>query len=569
MEIPSFDGQNPHVWLFKSELFFNMQLIPEEFKIRLAGLKMEGGAASWFQWVHAGGTVQSWDEFAQAVCQRFGGTAYMDLRGVLSKLSQSGSLQDYVKEFEELMNQVPGLDDSMLFSFFVSGLNMELCSVIQVHWPANLQQAMQLAFAYDAYHQELCSPFYGQSKKHRWKNNAHPTSTSSTMLQNNANPSAPLLPTPPSLPIKKLLQEELKKKRELGLCYTCEEKWTMGHRCKSRMLLLIAEPDDDGVEGEEEIVWCPESNNVFPQEGLLNSLSMPSNNQIMQLEEMIRNKMVGVLVDSGSSHNFIQKELALELGIPLVQTKCMKVVLDKVPKELWEVLMKYHRVFEVPRSLPPSSEIDHSIHLIEGSKPVNVKPYRYPHFQKAEIEKQVKELMSTGFIQESKSPYSSPVLNSLQEHIQHLEISLNCLSTHEFFVKLSKCSFAVDEIDYLGHLVSGLGVKSDPAKVAAMVQWPRPQTVKQLRAFLGLTGYYRRFAKGYASIATPLTNLLSQEAWQWSIEAQTDASNSGIGAVLTQKGKPISFFSKKLGPRLAAASTYIKEFTAIIEAVKE
>ncbi|KAL9450635.1 hypothetical protein AB3S75_012375 [Citrus x aurantiifolia] len=130
-----------------------------------------------------------------------------------------------------------------------------------------------------------------------------------------------------------------------------------------------------------------------------------------------------------------------------------------------------------------------------------------------------------------------------------------------------------------------------------MVEWPLPQTVKQLRGFLGLTGYYRRFIRGYASITAPLTDLLCKEAFHWSPAAsdafmtlknamvaapvlhlpdfelefviETDASNIGIGAVLMQRGHPISYFSQKLGPRLRVASTYIKELHAIVAAVQK
>jgi hypothetical protein len=162
-------------------------------------------------------------------------------------------------------------------------------------------------------------------------------------------------------------------------------------------------------------------------------------------------------------------------------------------------------------------------------------------------------------------------------------------------VKLSKCLFCQESIEYLGHIVSAQGVHADPSKLEAMVKWPIPTTVKQLRGFLGLTGYYRRFIANYASIAAPLTNLLRRDSFSWSPAAsaafealkhamvaapvlhlpdfskefviETDASNIGLRAVLMQDGHPLAFFSKKLGPKMQAASTYIKELHAITEAV--
>jgi hypothetical protein len=104
---------------------------------------------------------------------------------------------------------------------------------------------------------------------------------------------------------------------------------------------------------------------------------------------------------------------------------------------------------------------------------------------------------------------------NLEDHIQHLELVFKCLLENTFYLKLSKCSFGQNSIAYLGHIVSAEGVGPDNEKVQAMINWPCPTTVKQLRGFLGLTGFYRKFVKGYASIASPLTDLLKKEAFVW------------------------------------------------------
>lgn len=81
----------------------------------------------------------------------------------------------------------------------------------------------------------------------------------------------------------------------------------------------------------------------------------------------------------------------------------------------------------------------------------------------------------------------------LQSHVQHLTQVLDCLRSHSLFAKLSKCHFAATTMDYLGHVISQQGVRPDAIKVEAMLAWPRPVNIKQLRGFLGLTGYYRKF----------------------------------------------------------------------------
>ncbi|MCI18491.1 enzymatic polyprotein, partial [Trifolium medium] len=97
---------------------------------------------------------------------------------------------------------------------------------------------------------------------------------------------------------------------------------------------------------------------------------------------------------------------------------------------------------------------------------------------------------------------------TLEEHLVHLHTVFDRLLQHQFFLKQSKCTLAQNSISYLGHIVSSQGVGPDPEKIRAMVDWPVPSNLKQLRGFLGLTGFYRKFVAHYARIATPLTNLL-------------------------------------------------------------
>lgn len=178
---------------------------------------------------------------------------------------------------------------------------------------------------------------------------------------------------------------------------------------------------------------------------------------------------------------------------------------------------------------------------------------------------------------------------TLEDHIQHLRQVFSLLSKDQWKVKFSKCRFAQRSISYLGHVVSKDGISPDPSKIEAVQQWPTPQNIKDLRSFLGLSGYYRKFVRNYALLARPLTDLLKKGTpfvWttvdQGAFEAlksalvsapvlalpdfnkpfqiQTDACDSGVGAVLLQDGHPLAFVSKALGPRTRALSTYEKEF---------
>jgi len=83
----------------------------------------------------------------------------------------------------------------------------------------------------------------------------------------------------------------------------------------------------------------------------------------------------------------------------------------------------------------------------------------------------------------------------------HVQQTFEILRQHQFFVKESKCAFRQQELEYLGHIITNHGVKVDDSKIAAMVAWPRPTNISELRGFLGLTRYYRKFVQNYGNIA--------------------------------------------------------------------
>ena len=194
-----------------------------------------------------------------------------------------------------------------------------------------------------------------------------------------------------------------------------------------------------------------------------------------------------------------------------------------------------------------------------------------------------------------------------KEHLDHVKQVFLRLRDNNLTAKPKKCQFGMTECFYLGHVVGNGPVKPDPEKIRAVHDYPTPETKKQVRSFLGLTGYYRKFIENYVTIAAPLTDLTKKrlpDKVQWTKECeeafmmlkhilcsspvlanpdfdkqfilQTDASNRGVGAVLSQKDaegrdKPIAFFSRKLLPREQRYSTVKQECLAIklgVEAFK-
>ena len=103
--------------------------------------------------------------------------------------------------------------------------------------------------------------------------------------------------------------------------------------------------------------------------------------------------------------------------------------------------------------------------------------------------------------------------SSLPQHVYHLEQVFQCLLDSQFYLKLSKCLFAQRQLEYLGHIISAARVQPDPSKIQAVLTWPPPANIKALCSFLGFIGFYRKFVKGYATIVSPLTALLKEDAF--------------------------------------------------------
>ena len=185
----------------------------------------------------------------------------------------------------------------------------------------------------------------------------------------------------------------------------------------------------------------------------------------------------------------------------------------------------------------------------------------------------------------------------IDEHEKHLGMVFAVLRDNQLFANRKKCVIAHSKIQYLGHQISKRGVEADEEKIKSMTKWQQPKDVTSLRGFLGLTGYCRRFVKGYGEIAAPLSKLLQKNSFQWIEEAtqafetlklamttlpvlalpdwtlpfmvETDASGIGLGVVLSENGHPVAFFSQKLSSRAQTKSIYERELMAVVLAVQK
>ena len=186
---------------------------------------------------------------------------------------------------------------------------------------------------------------------------------------------------------------------------------------------------------------------------------------------------------------------------------------------------------------------------------------------------------------------------SYLEHKHHLRQVLSTLREHQLYAKVSKCEFWLKEVVFLGHVISAQRILVDPRKVEAVLKWERPTNVTEIRSFLGLAGYYRRFIEGFSIIASPMTRLTRKETkWEWTDECEerfqelkkrltttpvltlpswtegfvvySDASGKGLGCVLMQHGKVIAYASRQLKTHEINYSVHDLDLATVVFALR-
>jgi hypothetical protein len=184
-----------------------------------------------------------------------------------------------------------------------------------------------------------------------------------------------------------------------------------------------------------------------------------------------------------------------------------------------------------------------------------------------------------------------------KELVEHLRVVLQRLRDHKLYAKLSKCEFWLDSVKFIGHTISKEGISVDPSKVQEVMDWKPPKSMHQIRSFLGLVGYHRRFIPDFSRIVKPMTELLQKGVkFVWSeayekafhtlrqhltsapllvqpdnskpFEVFCDASGTGLGCVLMQEGRVIAYASWALRSHEVNYPTHDLELAAVVHALK-
>ncbi|KAK4286039.1 hypothetical protein QN277_002651 [Acacia crassicarpa] len=247
LDFPRFGGTDPQGWIFKATQFFNFHQIPAPQHLQIASFHMDSPALAWYQWTFNNTPFQTGDEFTQSLENRFGDSPYTSHMGALAKLTQTSTISAYVTEYEALANRTNHLSAPFLLHNFVLGLQPHIRREVQAPRPTTIIEAQGLAKLQeeklaDLPHSATSLPYTPQP---RLALPPPPQSQQPLLL-----PAPPSREPPPSYnqtptnirtpsSTRRLTAEEMRKRREMGLCFNCDEPFTRTHCCKNPSTLLL------------------------------------------------------------------------------------------------------------------------------------------------------------------------------------------------------------------------------------------------------------------------------------------------------------------------------------------
>ncbi|GKD49207.1 ty3-gypsy retrotransposon protein [Tanacetum coccineum] len=337
LDFPRFGGSDPLNWLFRAEQFFTYYDTPDAQQLTIASVHFEGSVVPWFQMLQKTHQVPDWNSLAKAIEEHFGPSQFDSPRAQLFKLTQTtSSAAEYYNQFTVLANRVEGLSDAALLDCFLSGLKEPLRREVIAQTPNSLHKAGSLARLFD----EKNSLGFVTKPKATGSSSyfKSPINSYSPPAQNPLpSPSSlpPLLPKPPVKPlpqIKKLSPAEMQLRREKGLCFTCDETYTWNHKCpnKQYMVLLTSNEDVDPSQVIDSLDVPTENHpddEVLDHHLSLNAYHGSPGVATIRFSGTINGTTVQVLLDGGSSDNYITPRVAMHARLPVEPAANLKVLI--------------------------------------------------------------------------------------------------------------------------------------------------------------------------------------------------------------------------------------------------
>ncbi|XP_042401280.1 uncharacterized protein LOC121991335 [Zingiber officinale] len=300
VEFPRWENNDPIGWISRAEKYFRFHSTSDNAKVELASINLEGDAIQWYDWLEACHGPPKWEEFKEELINRFGPSGYENVDGELAKIQQTSTVLEYQGRFERLSNRTRDWSEKQLLGTFIEGLRLDIRQEVKMNQPRTMKAALSFA------------------RLQEEKINEEGRRNNKVILENPSHYSTP----------RRLTKEEIKERMAKGLCWHCDEKWHRGHQCKQKRILMIepienSEEEDDFDEGEtqdniNEVQYDSMAISVHALEGLQTP-------QTMKVKGFIKKQPVMILIDSGSTNNFLDSTLASRLKQKIEQASTFDV----------------------------------------------------------------------------------------------------------------------------------------------------------------------------------------------------------------------------------------------------
>ena len=290
-----FDGSHTSAWLAQMEQYFQLNHITDEgTKLMVGTMYLDSERWQWKEWYQrCNGQFKSWGQFTKALRNRF--EQEDSFLGRLTKLRQTGTVDEYITAFEALAFRTKGLTDEFYMECFISGLKEAIKAQVLLHHPPTWTEACQVA-------RKVERALTAQSSRPNFPAKGRPSQAPNTTQ---------------TLKIQKVSPTEMAERRKQGLCYYCDEKYSPGHKCKEPKFFQIDATDYSSTEEdppleEPEAIEEDNQKEIVSDEPIisLNALAGISSPQTLKIRGFLKHRPVVVLIDSGSTHNFIHQKIA-------------------------------------------------------------------------------------------------------------------------------------------------------------------------------------------------------------------------------------------------------------------
>jgi hypothetical protein len=311
LEFPKYDGkEDPLNWFNHCEQFFRGQKTPATDWVWLATYHLTGDAQEWYFHYEIHHGPPTWEEFKDLCHGHFGPPIHRNPLGEMKRLMQTSSVAVYQTKFLALASRTfEALSDKQQIQLFTAGLRDELAVDVELHQPDDLQEAMSLARAYERKASKLGNASRPPPRQ-PFRNVA-----STSALANSALPGTDAMVDATPRQFRRLSPAELAERRRQGLCYNCDEKFVRDHKC-ARLFHI----EYDETASDDDAAPAGDADTDEPRVSL-NALSGVDGANTMRLPVHVGGEHVIALVDSGSTHNFINTQLARHLRCPLAPVR--------------------------------------------------------------------------------------------------------------------------------------------------------------------------------------------------------------------------------------------------------